>query len=305
MRRFAALLLLVAAACSEPEPPPPPVPSMELEADKGPVRMRVELTPESPRLSDHVELRLTVEAEEGVEVGSPALEFEPFRVVDQRAEPMMLGEGGRRVFVTAATLEPQRSGELDLGPFAVEFTVGDKTHTIETEAATMMVTSAVEAEDRDLALLEPALEPVEIAPEASTPWWPWAAGVVVVAVALLLLRRKRERDEPVRVHTPTELAERELAALLADDPLARGEMQTFYSELTLIVRRYIERTTGVRAPEMTTQEFLRVNDSEGLRAFLVAADLVKFAGDRPDRAAIDESVARARRFVGLELEAAA
>jgi hypothetical protein len=305
VRRFAALLLLVFAACSERETPPPPVPSLKLEADKGPVRVRVELTPESPRLSDHVELRLTVEADDGVGVGAPALEFEPFRVVDQSAEPMSIGEGGRRVFVTAATLEPQRSGELALGPFAVEFTVGDKTHTIETEAATMVVTSAVEAEARDLALLEPALEPVEIAPESSAPWWPWAVGAVLVALALLLLRRRRVLDEPVRVYTPTELAERELAALLADDPLARGEMQTFYSELTLIVRRYIERTTGVRAPEMTTQEFLRVNDSEGLRAFLVTADLVKFAGDRPDRAAIDESLARARRFVGLELEAAA
>ena len=59
----------------------------------------------------------------------------------------------------------------------------------------------------------------------------------------------------------------------------------------MIVRRYIERSTGVRAPEQTTEEFLReVNDNNlfphetnaRLGAFLESADLVKFAGYQPD-----------------------
>ena len=304
MSRWLALLALV-AACAEPAPVAPPPPSKSVEAAKGPVRMRVELTPEEPRLSDRVALRMTVEADDGVEVESPVLEFEEFRVVDPRAEPMAVRSEGKRDYVFLASLEPRRSGELVLGPLSVGFTVDGKSHSLETEPVTLTVTSAVEAEERDLALLEPALEPIEIAPEERTPLWPFAAGAFVVVLAILLLRRKRASIEPERVFTPTELAERELTALLADDPLARGEIQTFYSELTLIVRRYVERTTGIRAPEMTTQEFLRVNESEALRAFLVAADLVKFAGDRPDRAAIEASVARAREFVGLGMEAAA
>ena len=34
------------------------------------------------------------------------------------------------------------------------------------------------------------------------------------------------------------------------------EFALYYMELTAVVRRYIERTTGVRAPEQTTEEFL-------------------------------------------------
>jgi hypothetical protein len=55
----------------------------------------------------------------------------------------------------------------------------------------------------------------------------------------------------------------------------------------MVVRRYIRRQYGVRAPNLTTEEFLRaaVVDTTfpqasvaELKAFLESADLVKFAG---------------------------
>ena len=100
----------------------------------------------------------------------------------------------------------------------------------------------------------------------------------------------------------------ELQVLLHDDPLARGELQTFFVELTLVVRRYIERTTGVRAAEETTEEFLREMRShpafdtdmrEQLRSFLQSADMVKFARFAPGRDDIEETFRRAQEFVGL------
>ena len=73
-----------------------------------------------------------------------------------------------------------------------------------------------------------------------------------------------------------------------------------------IVRRYLEGRYGVRAPELTTEEFLQeaqraaalaANHRELLSAFLERCDRVKFAGYRPDS---DESMATlkaARAFV--------
>ena len=45
--------------------------------------------------------------------------------------------------------------------------------------------------------------------------------------------------------------------LLAENLPAQGLVKEFYLRLTGIVRQYVEDTTGIRAPEQTTEEFLR------------------------------------------------
>ena len=94
---------------------------------------------------------------------------------------------------------------------------------------------------------------------------------------------------------------------LIDSKLTATNVKQFYVELTGIVRRYIERTTNVRAPEQTTDEFLRgtadhpsfpADERTKLQHFLEAADLVKFAGHQPATEDIDASLQRARTFVG-------
>ena len=98
---------------------------------------------------------------------------------------------------------------------------------------------------------------------------------------------------------------------LIEQNLAEIDVKLFYVELTGIVRRYIERTTGVRAPEQTTEEFLREITaketfdgmfSRRLKNFLESADLVKFAGLHPRKDDIEEAFHRAKVFIGLEQE---
>ena len=87
--------------------------------------------------------------------------------------------------------------------------------------------------------------------------------------------------------TPRERALRELEALLARGLPGRDRFKDYYVELTMVVRRYVERRYAIRAPKLTTEEFLsaaRGNPAfpgpsvAPLGAFLEAADLVKFAG---------------------------
>ena len=75
------------------------------------------------------------------------------------------------------------------------------------------------------------------------------------------------------------------------------------------MRQYVEDTTGIRAPEQTTEEFLRdmrvaqafpPERSARLAEFLEAADLIKYAGQQPQEGQNEEAIARAREFVGLE-----
>ena len=97
--------------------------------------------------------------------------------------------------------------------------------------------------------------------------------------------------------------------MLAEDLPGRGLIKEFYLRLTGIVRQYVEDTTGIRAPEQTTEEFLRDMRSRQvfprersgrLAEFLEAADLIKYAGQQPQEGQIDEAISRAREFVSLQ-----
>jgi hypothetical protein len=84
-------------------------------------------------------------------------------------------------------------------------------------------------------------------------------------------------------------------------------MDAFYVKLSLIVRSYLEDRFALRSPELTTQEFLTEmgrspdlarSHQQLLQQFLEQADLVKFAGHRPDAEAVSESIAAAEQFLG-------
>ena len=77
-------------------------------------------------------------------------------------------------------------------------------------------------------------------------------------------------------------------------------------ELSSIVRQYLEDRFDMRAPELTTEEFLvSVSDSPDLsvahqrllREFLHYADLVKFARMVPGEEDIRQAIERARQFL--------
>ncbi len=124
---------------------------------------------------------------------------------------------------------------------------------------------------------------------------------LVVSVGLWIRRRRRPTPPP----TPRERAHAELRALLERRLAEQGYLGDFYVELTMVVRRFIERTSRIRAPEQTTREFLdAVRDdalfppawTAAIRNFLESADLVKYAAQRPDTETVSAAV-RAAEFL--------
>ena len=113
-----------------------------------------------------------------------------------------------------------------------------------------------------------------------------AAAAAVLASLYLLVRYVARRVKEHRM-SPIERAWVELDRLLKKGLPGRGRYKDFYVELTMVVRRYVQRKYGIRAPHLTTEEFLgelaasRLGECanvEGLKAFLESADMVKFAG---------------------------
>lgn len=142
-------------------------------------------------------------------------------------------------------------------------------------------------------------------------WWLWLiAGFLAIGALywgfcrIRLFLRKPAGLAPVI--PPWEKALAELLRLEKMRPESKEEVKAFYSFLSGIVRWYIEERFNIRAPEMTTEEFMeRVRVSPGLtsaqqdflRQFLSLSDMVKFARHETSSADRAEAVGSARRFV--------
>lgn len=288
-----------------------PAPLRSKEAVSGPVRAWLELEPAAPRLSDLPVLRIVVDAEPGIVVERPRFGelLADCRIRDFR-EPRPTVVDGRERTVQEYVLEPLSSGPQLVLPFPIAFLdrrlgADGERHRIETEPLAFEVAALAGDAVPSLAALPGPDAPLPYA-EPPLPWWPFAAAALALACGVAAWLRRRRRPDRVVPPSPLELSLRELEALLARDPDGRGDVKRFFVELTGVVRRHVERTTGVHAPEQTTDEFLRAiaghpafdrQSATRLRAFLEAADLVKFGGQQPAPEAIAASVARAREFL--------
>jgi len=131
-------------------------------------------------------------------------------------------------------------------------------------------------------------------------------------VAALLLKRLREkRIEPVR--PPWETAYGRLRELDAANYPEQGEYETFYVELSSIVREYIEGRFHIHAPEQTTPEFLSESARSGaltdahqrrLGRFLKHSDRVKFAQYEPSIEEMERSFTLVLHFIDETIPAA-
>ncbi len=144
---------------------------------------------------------------------------------------------------------------------------------------------------------------------ASGPVWGWIAyflaGVILFIAWFVFRRRSRgKRHQPALA--PHVVAREALLALRQRTWLTDGLFEIFYVQLSAIVRQYVESRFGLRAPEMTTEEFLQVAIKAGmlsgaqrqlLQDFLSQCDLVKFARYQPQRAQAEAALEAALRFV--------
>jgi len=153
---------------------------------------------------------------------------------------------------------------------------------------------------------------IETDPEKDLPPLSWklvgwiAAAIValasVVAGVFLLAKYVVRRVKEHRM-SPIERAWVELDRLLKKGLPGRGRYKDFYVELTMVVRRYVQRKYGIRAPHLTTDEFLAQFRDAGrgkcddLAKFLESADLVKFAGVEATPDMADDATDSARSYL--------
>ncbi len=133
--------------------------------------------------------------------------------------------------------------------------------------------------------------------------------MVFLAILILLFKfllRKKKTSVFVLKRPAHEIAYEQLEKLKTKDLIRHGRIKEYYIEVSDIVRHYLENRFLLKAPEMTTEEFLfYVRDysklSSGhktlLKGFLLACDLVKFARYAPTFEEIDAIFISAKQLV--------
>ena len=294
----------------------------------GPVKATTTLSPAEPTLGDEITFEIHVEAEPQVEVLMPEfgealnrysiLNFVPRQSIDDR---------GKTVLTQQYTLQPYLSGPQRIPPILIEFVdhrAGQKA-TPEDADAYEILTDAIAFEVRSVLPktasneLKPPLGELELPVEVSQSHLAIGIGLSVLSVAAglalwVVWRRRRQR---ARRRNAYEVARARLDQLLSRPlPQDAAAIERFFVDISAIVRRYLEDRFELRAPELTTEEFLGLAGSASqlsasqlsasqlsadhqnlLRDFLKQADLVKFAGVRVSEAEIRRSSDLAGRFL--------
>lgn len=139
-------------------------------------------------------------------------------------------------------------------------------------------------------------------------WWKWLLGILaaLALVAFLLWwfiwrEKPLTEEEEIALLPPYDRAKLALKKLDDSQYLMRSEIKEYYSELTMIIRKYLDEKVYDRSLESTTDELINrlqllkegnqfpftKETIHNLETILKRADLVKFAKSAPDTALIE------------------
>jgi hypothetical protein len=321
MTRWLLALLLAVLACGQDgqnpakqgsdKPSEEVSDALRVEKDEGPIKATLSLVPGEPRLGDVLTLTLRVEHGPNVRAELPPFgealgRFTVLKFVPRReARP----DGGS-IETQVYSLQTPGSGKQRIPSLRVEYRVeGEKElRELLTDELPVEIASVVQGAEVSRELSPP---PDKLDASPGWPWWIWpAAGVasIPILIALVLLMRKRKQRAIRRQQLGAyDAAMRRLRALQTK-PLPEGDdADAWYVELSGIVRRYIEDRLQIRAPELTTEEFLTSASGHshleaevrtGLTEFLAACDQVKFAAYQPSSDESQTTLALAEQLLG-------
>lgn len=282
-----------------------------------PVEAEAAIDKTSIQIGDKFTYAITVKAQSNIEVEFPHVlpeNLAGFAIKDFGSSQK--GLFGRRVFRQWFLLDTYVSGEHTIPAAVVKYRAKGSAdwrelsvNEVKAEVKSVLDAASTRTDIRDIRGPKSFTEKI----------WLYALTALAVlaiigaALALLLLiKRKNESGPPpVPAHI---IAYKALAVLEKRDYIGKGQIKAYYVELSDIVRYYLENRFNIRAPEMTTEEFLvKVKEDSALslehkgllRDFLLNCDLVKFAKYQPAEREAALSFASAKRLIDQTKEEAA
>jgi hypothetical protein len=239
-----------------------------------------------------------------------------FEVVKRDSFPQIIQENGQTIEQINAIVSAYDSGYFQIPAIKFEFSSQNDTSNkkeLFTEAINIAVNSIAVDTTKDIKDIK---DPLDI------PFPLWliityiAIAIFIFLIAFLIWNKiKNKKGLPIFEKTEPKLTAHELAYkelyLLEERKLwQKGQLKEYYSEVTEIIRKYLQNRYGIDAMEMTSDEILDTlinihgdqKIQEVLKLFLSLADYVKFAKFQPIPNENEVELKRAYNFVDATRE---
>lgn len=289
----------------------------EIDSDwveKGPVKARLKLARKSLSIMEDQYMVLEIHGPPDVDIETPHLEerLTDYNEVPWRANTYDKTENSQTIMKYFA-LNRLESGEQVIPPIEVMVHQSSGNQSTSTSIKLPAQYFSFTPID-DMTLVEKNLEkPLGLANLKPFPWIKLALiilGALVLIVLLIIvidILKKKPRAKPAPPPIPAHiLAWRELEALVEQHKSGNLSAELFVSELCNVLRRYIERRFELKAPELTTEEFLNILVKDGgelqsqqdvLKQFLEFTDLVKFANQKVQNEDVEKGFDFIKTFI--------
>ncbi|GAB5406166.1 MAG: hypothetical protein Aurels2KO_43970 [Aureliella sp.] len=284
----------------------------------GPVTVTATVSPSEPRIGDEIVLEIKVVAEPNVQLLMP--EFgEALRrfAITGYVPTNNIAADGTTTATQRYSLQSDVSGKQTIPPILIEFidnrpgkppTPDDfDAFEILTDPIVLDIASVTDGQDLEL---KPPLGKLEIVQpvQSQSVWLIAAAAIVALAVGIAGFVFLRSRSQKARQRSAYEVAKWKIDRLRADQTSRTPKLsvEQFFVEISDVVRKYLEQRFRLRAPDLTTDEFLQLASAESeltaqhqqlLGEFLQQADIVKFAGVSATKTDVQRSLDVAANFV--------
>jgi hypothetical protein len=276
-------------------------------SNKSLLEVSVSVNKDKITIGDKITYTLTVQADKDIEIEFPefAQNLGGFAIKDFGSSER--GWFKAKTYRQWYVLDTYVSGKYSIPPSVIKYRKAEEEEwqKVKTRGISIEVESVFESAEDKQGIREiagPIGFPVKI------PWYVWVilTLIALAGISFFLFKRKKAKTTIIPPRPAHEIAYEALQSLRQKKYLKGKKYKLYYIELSHIVRRYLENRFNLRAPEMTTEEFLnRVKDDKALSYehkkllgdFLSHCDLVKFAKYEPAEKEADLSFESAKKLI--------
>jgi len=266
-------------------------------------------------IGDHVKLNLFVTKSKSAKINFPILPDSLAQGVEivQRNKPDTISKNGDIIKLKQSYLITSfDSGNHTIPPLPFEFLHDTITDTVFTDSILFYVnTLKVDTASKKIYDIKaPFDEPFSLMEILGYVIW-GLAGLILIILGIYIYRKFKKKEPLIKIpqklaDPPHIIALRELDALKEKKLWQNNHIKKYHTELTDIIRKYIEARFNIQALEMTSYEIIQALSNEKyisdkniseLRQTLIIADFVKFAKAQPLPDENDLSIRHAYQFV--------
>jgi hypothetical protein len=201
-----------------------------------------------------------------------------------------------------------KTGEQIIPEYSLEYRLNNDSgwQKITAQSIKITVASVLEKEAKDLS--PKPLKPKQI---IWRDFWGWVIGLIIlglIGLIIFLVKKHQEKlkTKPVIIIPAHVIALEELNKLQAQGLIAQGLIEQYFEKLSGCMRHYLENRFHLRAPWLSTEEFLlkaktspvlTTEHKHLLQGFLTLCDMVKFARYGSTVTEAEDSFRIVRNFV--------